>query len=292
MEKELMESLGNIPCGFIARECICCAGRELSKSPAILMPFVANRVFGHEPMEIKPEWGLRDLSPPPPRMAYTLCNSLQCRECGALFLDYRFSDAQMTALYSGYRDEHYTRQRTRYEPGYAARSVDLDVKEEARITQAEQWLAPYLPEQPAILDWGGANGINSPFFDRCRFLHIYDISKVEVVNGTAVDLQQTRESKYDLVSCMQLLEHAPFPLDTLHELLPAIGPETLLYLEVPYETLMREHPGNLQLAPLKHHWHEHVNFFTPLALKRLVERAGLRIIADYSNGLQGILAKR
>ena len=80
---------------FIARHCICCSSDHLDRSPAVLMPFVAKRVYGHEPVEITAEWGLRDLRA---GMAYTLCNSLQCQRCGALFLDYRFTDLQMASL--------------------------------------------------------------------------------------------------------------------------------------------------------------------------------------------------
>ncbi|MNP73793.1 hypothetical protein D3C76_1705640 [compost metagenome] len=53
---------------------------------------------------------------------------------------------------------------------------------------------------------------------------------------------------------------------------------TLMYLEVPHEALMREHPGSLELAPLKRHWHEHVNFFTETAMRRLFERLGLIVV--------------
>src|SRR5437016_2710182 len=86
----------------IASRCICCDGDQLAKSPAILMPFIAKRVFGWEPVEIMDDWGLRDIKS---GMAYPLCNSVQCASCGVLFLDIRFSDSEMATLYSGYRGE-------------------------------------------------------------------------------------------------------------------------------------------------------------------------------------------
>jgi hypothetical protein len=52
----------------------------------------------------------------------------------------------------------------------------------------------------------------------------------------------------------------------------------LLYLEVPHEALVREHPGSLDLASRKHHWHEHINFFTEASVLALIERAGLRLL--------------
>jgi hypothetical protein len=88
------------------------------------MPFVAKRAFGWEPVEIKVDWGLRDIKP---GMAYPLCNSVQCAVCGVVFLDIRFSNAEMAALYTGYRDENYAKLRERFEPGYIARNAVLAV---------------------------------------------------------------------------------------------------------------------------------------------------------------------
>ncbi len=260
---------------LIARHCICCGSDQLQRSPAVLMPFVALRVFGHEPVEITADWGLRDLRQ---GMAYTLCSSLQCQDCGALFLDYRFTDEQMAALYHNYRDESYNAQRIRFEPGYV-NVVPHYHQRAAYLDEVEQWLAPRLPEAPAVLDWGGDSGINSLFRERNCSLHIHDISGVQLVPGAErVDVQGIGQNRYDLVTCSQVLEHAPYPLELVRCMLPALGPDTLLYLEVPHEALMREHPGSLELAPLKRHWHEHVNFYTETAMRRLLERLGLVVV--------------
>lgn len=264
----------------------------------MLMPFVAKRVFGHEPVEITPEWGLRDLKP---GMAYTLCNSLQCQDCGALFLDYRFSDTEMAALYRNYRDEQYNAERIHFEPGFA--NVIAHYQRRANyLTEVEAWLAPHLPERPAVLDWGGDSGMNSPFLGRSRLLHVHDISGVDAVEGAQrISAEQVGRETYDLVVCSEVLEHVPFPLDVLHQLLPALHPQTLLYLEVPHEALIRQHPGSLQLARLKRHWHEHINFYTEAAIGRLLERAGLDIVDSmhlpvdlgWAQGeVQGFLARR
>lgn len=283
---------------LIARHCICCGSGRLQRSPAVLMPFVALRVFGHEPVEITADWGLRDLRQ---GMAYTLCNSLQCQECGALFLDFRFTDEQMAALYHNYRDEQYNAQRIRFEPGYVNVIPHYHLRA-AYMDQVEAWLAPHLPESPMVLDWGGDSGINSLFRKRNRLLHIHDISGVELVPGAErVDLEQIGQQHYDLVTCSQVLEHVSYPLEVVRSMLPALGSETLLYLEVPHEALVREHPGSLELAPLKRHWHEHVNFFNEVALRRLLGCLGLvpvdvlRLPVDvgWSRGeVMGVLARR
>ncbi|WP_425915746.1 class I SAM-dependent methyltransferase [Pseudomonas sp. GWSMS-1] len=260
---------------LIARHCICCSSDQLQRSPAVLMPFVALRVFGHEPVEITADWGLRDLRQ---GTAYTLCASLQCQECGALFLDYRFTDEQMAALYYNYRDDIYYDQRIRFEPGFASSRQHFTYRS-AYLSAVEAWLAPRLPEAPAVLDWGGDTGINSLFRGKNRLLHIHDISGVELVVGAErVDLEHVAQNQYDLVTCSQVLEHVPYPMELVEQILPALGPETLFFLEVPSEALMRENPGSLALAPLKRHWHEHVNFFTETSIRRLLERLGLEVV--------------
>ncbi len=66
----------------IATACPCCGGEALTRSPAVLMPFVAHRAFGWQPVEITPDWGLRTI---PTGLAYPLCNSVQCEGCGLVF---------------------------------------------------------------------------------------------------------------------------------------------------------------------------------------------------------------
>lgn len=259
----------------IARQCICCSGGELSRSPAVLMPFVAHRVFGYEPVEITPEWGLRDVRT---GTAYTMCQSVQCSACGALFLDMRFDDDEMVALYANYRDEAYTRLRLRYEPGYHA-VVETYNQRAEYIGQVEAFLKPRLPAKPAILDWGGDTGINTPLLNDAGCVHIYDVSgKPALRPAVAVDLDTVRQTRYDLITCIQVLEHVSFPADLIAGIVEHMRPDTLLYLEVPYEELMRSEPESTEVYRRKRHWHEHINFFSQESMRSMVTRAGLEIL--------------
>lgn len=258
----------------IADNCICCGYELLQSSPAILMPFVAKRVFGHEPLEITSEWGMRDLSL---GTAYSICNSLQCQRCGALFLDYRFSTEQMNDLYKGYRNEFYTSQRSKYEPDYAKLAEHIQ-KREQYIYDVEVWLAKYLPKKPAVLDWGGGTGINTPFLSKGS-VQIYDISNVDVMSHIEkIGIEEIKNNTYDLIVCSQVLEHVPYPLELLERIKLEIKDEVLLYIEVPYETLIRDNQNSLALAGLKKYWHEHINFFTEKSLAYLLQCAGMEII--------------
>jgi hypothetical protein len=263
----------------IASRCICCDSNVLNKSPAILMPFIANRTFGWQPVEITDEWGLRDIKS---GMAYPLCNSVQCAVCGALFLDIRFSESEMSSLYSGYRNEAYTDLRDRFEPGYRSRNAII-LGGATHIPQVEAFLSAYVEPPLRILDWGGDTGVNTPFKSRSDVLHIYDISNKSTVQGASrVKKQTIANTIYDLIVLSHVLEHVPYPATTINEICSVMGNDTVLYIEVPHEDLVRLNPGSHDMQTRKKHWHEHINFFTRESLHSLLERCGLQAMGMQS----------
>ena len=264
----------------IASRCICCDSDALSKSPAILMPFIAKRTFGWEPVEITDEWGLRDLKS---GMAYPLCNSVQCTACGALFLDIRFSDSEMSSLYSGYRDEEYAALRDRFEPGYKSRNSIIQGGA-THIQKVEAFLSAHVTPPVRILDWGGDTGLNTPFKSQNKVCHIYDISSKPAIQGALrVERNTVGNTNYDLIVLSHVLEHVPYPAKTISEITSVMSKDTVLYIEVPHEDLIRLAPDMLNLHAKKKHWHEHINFFTEQSLTSLLEYCGLR-----ATGMQSI----
>jgi SAM-dependent methyltransferase len=256
----------------IATRCIACEGTQLERQPAVLMPFVAQRALLWEPCEIKPDWGLRSV---PAGHALPLCMSLHCPHCGMLFLDMRLDDAEMARLYADYRGPDYTAQRERWEPGYAARNAALEAGD-AHLPRVEALLAPLLPPQPAILDWGGAAGHNTPLKSRAALHHVLDISGRPLVHGArSVSADAARSQHYDLVVLSNVLEHVADPLALLQAAAEHVQGPGLLYLEVPFETTMRAAETDATAWRGKRHWHEHINFFSRESLRRLVTRAGL-----------------
>jgi hypothetical protein len=259
----------------IAHRCICCPSEHLNRSPAILMPFVANRAFGWNPVEITADWGLRDIKP---GMAYPLCNSIQCARCGVVFLDIRFTDEEMSALYSCYRGEEYTKLRDQYEPGYKKRDsvIQLGATHTATV---ESFLANHLPPRPKVLDWGGDTGINTPFKSRNPAFHVFDISNKSMVAGAVlVGASTIKNTNYDLIVLSHVLEHVPWPAKTIAEIGAIMRDDTVLYIETPYEDLVRLGSNALDLHTKKKYWHEHINFFTPDSLDSLLKCCGLQVI--------------
>jgi len=257
----------------VTTRCICCGSEELLSSPAILMPFVADRALGWAPVIIDDSWGLKTIRS---GNAYSICKTLRCRECEHLFCDIRFTDVEMNALYAGYRGEEYTSLRDHYEPGYRARNNAL-IETISYKSEIEAFLEPHIDDPLTILDWGGDTGLNTPFEKRRVSLDVFDISgKTTEAGVRAVTAEQATQSKYSLIICGQVLEHIPYPSDVLFSIQPAMDSNTILYVEVPFEEIMRGDIPDREKS--KRHWHEHVNFYSRSSLTALLIRCGFTVL--------------
>lgn len=261
---------------IVATQCACCGSRNLKKSPAVLMPFVAHRAMGWAPVKIDADWGLQTV---PEGMAFSICNSVFCDDCGFLFLDIRFSDNELSALYAGYRDEAYTTLRETYEPGYTLRNNRLNAGINF-MEEVEAFISPHLSLPARILDWGGDTGKNTPFRDGKNAIDVYDISDKECLEGVRrVTREAIDERGYDLIVNSHVLEHVPYPAEMIREMASVMDEGTVLYIEMPYEDIMSGADGARDLHLKKRHWHEHVNFFSKESLGKMLEANGLQQIA-------------
>lgn len=261
---------------IVARQCVVCGSHNLVKVSAVLAPFLADRIFDWKPMDIDASLGFRDI---PSGHAYALCNTLCCSECQMLFLDMRFNDDEMERLYDGYRDENYVALRSTYESGYDIVNHSLEGKRWDYVRQVELFLRPFLSGEVHILDFGGDDGTNTPFVDTADTVHIFDISgKKTLHNAVAVTIDEIQkyQCEYSLVTCMQVLEHVSDPHQIVQQLVELSGKQTLIYLEIPLETLMVDCEGEFYAK--KRLWHEHINFFSKTSLERLVLMHGLAIV--------------
>ncbi|MCB4862597.1 class I SAM-dependent methyltransferase [Sphingobium sp. PNB] len=182
----------------------------------------------------------------------------------------------MNSIYSGYREEAYVSLREYYEPGYRERNNRL-AQSITYKGDIEEFLSTFVKDPLTILDWGGDTGANTPFEKRRVSLDIFDISgKVVEGDARAVTREQATSSKYRLVICSQILEHIPFPLDVLLPVRETMDSESILYIEVPYEELMRTEI--IEKEKKKRHWHEHVNFYSQSSMDALLENCGFDVL--------------
>jgi len=264
----------NLDIKHIANSCVCCNSININSSPAILMPFISHRVFNWIPIKIRAKWKLRTLEK---GMCYSICNSLLCRDCGLIFLDLRFTDYEMRKLYDNYRGEEYSQLREKYEPGYLKRNCLLNDEIEYK-NFIEKFLRPFLDLPINILDWGGADGKNSPFKRLRKKLHVFDISDKQVIKAAkSITKLQALKNNYNLIVCSNVLEHLPYPANLLDEIKKFMKKKTILYIEVPYEDLMEKYKNNRALEK-KRHWHEHINFFSKKSLFKLIKLKNLKLI--------------
>ena len=260
----------------VAGQCVCCGSTRLASAPAVLMPFIAHRAFGWEPVVIDDSWGLQTIRN---GTAYSICKSMLCGDCGLLFLDIRFSDSELDGLYKDYRGEEYTRLREQYEPGYSRRNAKLSAGT-GYTAAVEAFLRPYLTAPIRVLDWGGDTGKNTPFGREAETLDIFDISaKTTIPGATSVSKAEALSKRYTLIVCSNVLEHVPYPSDLLLDMRRAMAADTVLYIEVPFEALVRANPGADDLHLRKRHWHEHINFYSERSLRRLLDNTGFRPLA-------------
>jgi len=261
-----------------SEQCLCCDSRDIKSSPAVLMPFVAHRIFGYEPIEIDATWELQTIKN---GVLYTRVNSLCCQNCGFLFLDLRFTENQTIRLYDNYRDKNYEELRDSYEPGYKKRNSNL-VEGINYLEERESFIKPFLGSQDSlnILDWGGNDGLNTPFNRKHNNIFLYDPSEVKSIDVDKirkVNLNNFDEHEYDLIVCNHVLEHVTYPDEVLNNFKKVLLKGGHIYLEVPRERLVAESNSLIPDYIKKRHWHEHINFFTEKSLIKLFEKTDLNI---------------
>lgn len=215
--------------------CMCC-GAAVQARPATVAPFVQQRC----------------------RVANET-RTLVCPDCGFARCELRLTDAQMAALYAGYRGPAYTAEREACEPGYTAQYGALNHVRDY-VDAVEGMIRRHAGGHiGTVLDVGGNDGANAPFLG-LAVVDVLDVSDVPLAPGAhRVDIPGR---VYDLAVLAHVLEHAPDPAGLLRD---SADWARLVYVEVPIE-------------PVPDAWHEHCNNFTPTALRALASRANLRTL--------------
>lgn len=293
---------------YHATRCLACDAQELNFRVAITAPFVAARVLHGPP---------------------AVCRLAKCHNCGLIFFEDRFDDAESSRLYADYRAEAYYQERHHWEPWYTrSYNSGLGGADEmlARREIYANCVSAYASEAgiESVLDYGGDRGQlmqSGPG----QNLFVFDISGVEpepgVISLTAASLAG---KTFDLVLLCEVLEHVSAPLHLLYDALNHVKPGGLLYLTLPNaEFPFNDIPAgpwytNYLKLLLKSRWltlvadfwstcfrvkfrrvpflafvkmHEHVNFFDADSLIKLLHRAGLEIlVCEVSPNARGLMA--
>lgn len=213
--------------------CRSCGSHICITKPAILAPFIVERIFGMKPETTTSLYGI------PNQVNYFPCKTLMCEICGFVGINILFDNDEMSKLYMNYRDEEYNKTRLTYEPNY---KWDVFNERHSYVNEVSQpFIEEHVSDIETLIDFGGYDGLNTPYIGKDRY--VYDICNVE----SKVQVTDTLFS-CDLITCMHVLEHVPDPNKIIEEIK---GKARYYYFEVPNENIMN-----------KQFWHEHINCFT------------------------------
>ena len=264
-------------------KCLICQQNLLSAHAAVFAAFVAKRVWNQPPFPVP---------------------ILECKMCRFAFAGTRFDQDEERRLYENYRGATYQSIRESCEPWYTASfntHLSTGMMEKRRRPLAEIF-RQYLPSRiRSVLDFGGDRG---DLFDGLipgATTYVYDISGIQPTDGVTAlsNLEECSAHKFDFVGCSNVLEHVASPRGLLSDIRAIASPKTLVFVEVPTETpfgmrnylkrtaqqaiLLIKRPAiAAPMFPLRflRQVHEHVNFFTPYSLDRLLEVSGFEVLAS------------
>jgi predicted SAM-dependent methyltransferase len=256
--------------------CHCCNSTNISKSPGILMPFMAKMIFDYDVYDLNHEWNLYGFEN---SKIYFPCKTVQCQMCGFLFSDIRFDDEELENLYCFYREKKYLETREFFEPGYLIKNNYIP-ENMNNVSEVENFL-DFVEVKTNILDWGGDQGKNTPYRHTSENIFIYDLSDKELSERCKkLNYSELKDNDYNIIVCSHVLEHVSYPQNLLNDIKNFMNDDTVLYIEIPCEKLVFNNPDSFQLHNDKKHWHEHINFFTYLSLHKLFESCGLSIVKE------------
>ena len=232
---------------------------------------------------------------------------MYCGTCSSGFFDYRYSDDEMSRIYSNYRGENYLNIRLKWEPWYnKAFNEEHDSAEFISMRQESlyQFLHKFLPNIPkTVVDVGGDRGQYIPSFGQTES-YVIESSSKNLVNGIKRLSSLEEISRCDLVLYSHVLEHVANPKDEVIKLLQHCE---FVYVEVPYGApeIDKSRKSRIRFA-LKllssfspKFWRkfskpatgrksqkgvliqsEHINFFSENSFKALAEKLGLEVVIE------------
>lgn len=206
-----------------------------------------------------------------------------CRDCSFVQTKIPFRDDDIMSLYHDYRSPSYNRERIHFEPTYQ-KIADFVGKDEVEVQNRIEATTSFLrnnvvlTESFSILDYGGADGRFIPDLTGSKF--VYDVSTVEPVPGVSRVRSESELDSYSLVLLAHVTEHVPYPLELARKVSEYVQRSGYLYLENPKEISDKD-IGQLASGgcALEIGVHEHINQYSVPAVRRLLEAAGLRVIA-------------
>lgn len=204
-----------------------------------------------------------------------------CSGCSFQFFEHRYSEAEMSALYSGYRGDEYFAFRHSYEPWFSRSDMNNwnPSKNAAAVESRRSYMSGFFNQNGVdlhtindVLDFGGDLG---QFFPEETGGKRYLIDPANpVTSNDEIVRVQSIESLWEscgLIMNCHTLEHIPSLESTLASLVPVLRKDAYLYIEVPMDIFK---VGKFHSSP------NYKKF-----LKFLVKKKKLFVIFDFLTGV-------
>lgn len=278
--------------------CLVCGEQIQGRRKAAAAPFLARRIWDREPFAVE---------------------LLECPACHFMFFNPRLDDEEQGKLYAAYRDPQYQQMRQACEPWYTERlnaGLSAPATWKLRKARLEKIFSQHIRQFGirSVLDFGGARGELIQDLAPAGGAYVYDISSVDPIPGVEKlrSIDECKSRSFDLIVCSNVLEHVAAPREFLAQIAGITSERTLVYMEVPWEaprscpvlakrllqqallavtrpalafSLMRL--GTLNLM------HEHVNYFSPATLDRLMASMRWNVLASGAYRIsESLLAER
>jgi hypothetical protein len=204
-----------------------------------------------------------------------------CERCSFVQTRLPFHEDAINRLYADYREDSYNRERIEAEPWYAGIAADVGhgrTELEARLTASANFLKERIQvgEDFTILDFGGSDGKFIPRLPGQKF--VFEISAVEPVAGVTRIHSAAELGTYSLVQLAHVVEHVVEPLELVKYVATMVANGGFLYVETPQEITDAER-ARLRDGGRMVGIHEHINSFCVQSVSKLIESAGLRLVA-------------
>lgn len=249
----------------LVHHCVICNSSNVTKKLGLFTPFMSHRMFEYPLIQVSDGSGVRFLD--------VFTNAIWCDDCGAVFSQMRPDADELARVYEGYRGPDYNAIRTIFEPNYPMMNAAID--SDAEWKNRQNLSCDFLEDKvnPAtihrILDYGGDKGQYIPRIFSGSEKFVYDISGVGVEDGVQIVNDLAAVGQVDFVMASNILEHVSYPQEILADILKVCRPGAFIFIDVPQE--------NPAVTPVLD-FHEHINFFTPATVRRLIECMGLSLL--------------
>jgi hypothetical protein len=204
-----------------------------------------------------------------------------CEGCTFVQTKLPFHEDAINRLYADYREESYNRERTEFEPWYADMAPEVGhgaVELATRVNAATKFLKDRMEvgDDFTILDFGGSDGKFMPRLEGKKF--VFEISSVQPIEGVTRVHSAEELGTYSLVQLAHVVEHVVEPLGLVRYVATMVAPGGFMYIETPQEIPDGER-AQLKLGKRMVGIHEHINSFSKTSVTKLIEQAGLQVVA-------------